>query len=138
MIQEEKTIRFEDFAAVPRDSGEVLGKVLYYSLSSILIDREELKELCDDMGISFSSRSSFGDAFRSATGDVYDRRVVKTVERPPDLQGLLSGQQGSQRLGDLPELVKETVLEDTNRYRKLANITFRKDSKVFSFDNPGV
>ena len=36
MIQEEKTIRFEDFAAVPRDSGEVLGKVLYYSLSSIL------------------------------------------------------------------------------------------------------
>ena len=53
MTQEEKTIRFEDFAAVSRDRGEVLGKVLYYSLSSILIDREELKELCDDMGISW-------------------------------------------------------------------------------------
>ena len=45
MAHEEKTIRFEDFAAVPRDGAEVLGKVLYYSLSSILIDRDELKEI---------------------------------------------------------------------------------------------
>ena len=39
MLNNEKTIRFEDFAAVSQDGGDVLGKVLYYSLSSILIDR---------------------------------------------------------------------------------------------------
>lgn len=33
------------------------------------------------------------------------------------------------------ELVKETVHEDTNEYRKLANITFNKTSKLFSYDN---
>ena len=135
MIQEEKTIRFEDFAAVPRDSGEVLGKVLYYSLSSILIDREELKELCDDMGISFSSRSSFGDAFRSATGDVYDRRVVKTDDGPQIFKVYCRDNKAPNASVISRELVKETVLEDTNRYRKLANITFNKTSKLFSYDN---
>ena len=46
MLNNEKTIRFEDFAAVSQDGGDVLGKVLYYSLSSILIDRDELESLC--------------------------------------------------------------------------------------------
>lgn len=50
MLNNEKTIRFEDFAAVSQDGGDVLGKVLYYSLSSILIDRDELESLCDAVG----------------------------------------------------------------------------------------
>ena len=50
MLNNEKTIRFEDFAAVSQDGGDVLGKVLYYSLSSILIDRDELESLCDTVG----------------------------------------------------------------------------------------
>ena len=33
------------------------------------------------------------------------------------------------------ELVKETVREDTNGYRKLANISFTKEGGVFSYDN---
>ena len=45
MLNNEKTIRFEDFAAVSQDGGDVLGKVLYYSLSSILIDRDEILKL---------------------------------------------------------------------------------------------
>ena len=135
MTQEEKTIRFEDFAAVPRDSKEVLGKVLYYSLSSILIERGDLQELCGSMGISFSSRSSFADAFRSATGDVYDRKVIKTDDGPQIFKVYCRDNKAPNASVISRELVKETVLENTNRYRKLANITFRKDSKVFSFDN---
>ena len=109
MLNNEKTIRFEDFAAVSQDGGDVLGKVLYYSLSSTLIDRDELESLCDAVGFpkGRSNRTAMGDAFRSATGDIYERR----------------------------ELVKETVHEDTNEYRKLANITFNKTSKLFSYDN---
>ncbi|MFR8542926.1 MAG: DUF6744 family protein [Enterocloster sp.] len=55
------------------------GKVLYYSLSSILIDRDELESLCDAVGFpkGRSNRTAMGDAFRSATGDIYERRVVK-------------------------------------------------------------
>ena len=96
MLNNEKTIRFEDFAAVSQDGGDVLGKVLYYSLSSILIDRDELESLCDAVGFP-KGRSN-----RTA------------ISR---------------------ELVKETVHEDTNEYRKLANITFNKTSKLFSYDN---
>lgn len=135
MLSSEKTIHFEDFAAVPRDSGDVLGKVLYYSLSSILIDREELKQLCDAMGFPFSSRASFGDAFRSATGDVYDRKVVKTDGGPQIFKVYCRDNKASNAAVISRELVKETVHENTNEYRKLANITFRKDGKVFGFDN---
>lgn len=84
MLNNEKTIRFEDFAAVSQDGGDVLGKVLYYSLSSILIDRDELESLCDAVGFpkGRSNRTAMGDAFRSATGDIYERRVVKTDSGP--------------------------------------------------------
>ena len=84
MLNNEKTIRFEDFAAVSQDGGDVLGKVLYYSLSSILIDRDELESLCDAVGFpkGRSNRTAMGDAFRSATGDIYERRVVKTASGP--------------------------------------------------------
>lgn len=37
---ERKNYQMQDFAAVREDSAEVLGKVLYFSLSSILIERE--------------------------------------------------------------------------------------------------
>ena len=33
------------------------------------------------------------------------------------------------------ELVKETVREDTNEYKKMANISFSKDGGIFSYDN---
>ena len=72
MLNNEKTIRFEDFAAVSQDGGDVLGKVLYYSLSSILIDRDELESLCDAVG------------YLRAPGS-------ENRQRPTDLQGVLPG-----------------------------------------------
>ena len=135
MAHEEKTIRFEDFAAVPRDGGEVLGKVLYYSLSSILIDRDELKEICDGLGLPASSRASFGDAFRSATGDIYDRKVFRTCDGPRIIKVYCRENKAANAAVISRELVKETVREDTNEYRKLANLTFRKDSGAFGYDN---
>ena len=137
MLNNEKTIRFEDFAAVSQDGGEVLGKVLYYSLSSILIDRDELESLCDAVGFpkSRSNRTAMGDAFRSATGDIYKRQVVKTDSGPQILKVYCRDNQGGNASVISRELVKETVHEDTNEYRKLANITFNKTSKLFSYDN---
>lgn len=137
MLQEDKTVRFENFAAVSHDGGEVLGKVLYYSLSSVLIDREELKKLCDavDFPASGSNRIAMGDAFRSATGDIYERKVVKTDAGPQIFKVYCRDNKAPNGAVISRELVKETVHEDTNEYRKLANITLSKDSKVFSYDN---
>ena len=135
MLNNEKTIRFEDFAAVSQDGGDVLGKVLYYSLSSILIDRDELESLCDAVGFpkGRSNRTAMGDAFRSATGDIYERRVVKTDSGPQIFKVYCRDNKGGNASVISRELVKETVHEDINEYRKLANTTFNKTSKLFSY-----
>lgn len=84
MNQTNNTIQFSQFAAVSKDSDEVLGKILYYTLSSILIDREVLARLCDTVDFPYKPirRSSLADAFRSATGDIYHRLVVKDAGVP--------------------------------------------------------
>ena len=69
---EQKTYQFQDFAAVHQDGQGVLGKILYYSLSNILIDKEKMIELCASVGFPYqpTNRSAKADAFRSATGDI--------------------------------------------------------------------
>ena len=39
---EQKTLQLHNFAAVQKDGNSVLGKVLYYSLSNILIGKDEV------------------------------------------------------------------------------------------------
>lgn len=122
--------------AADGDETHVLGKFLYFSLSSILIEKGELSQLCTDLGIPYSggSRVSVSDAFRSATGDIRARVVARRYgeqqiyqvycrdnERTP---GVLSR-----------ELVKETVNQQTNQYEKLANVSYDKQDCVFRSDN---
>lgn len=122
--------------AADGDESHVLGKFLYFSLSSILIEKGELSQLCTDLGIPYSggSRVSVSDAFRSATGDIRARVVAQRYgeqqiyqvycrdnERTP---GVLSR-----------ELVKETVNQQTNQYEKLANVSYDKQDCVFRSDN---
>jgi hypothetical protein len=38
------------FVAVQDDGEGVLGKILYYSLSSVLIEKETLARICDELG----------------------------------------------------------------------------------------
>ena len=60
-----------DFVAASQgDAQNMLGKFLYFSLSNLLVEKVQLSELCESMGISYSggTRLSVADAFRSATG----------------------------------------------------------------------
>ena len=133
---EQKTYQLQDFAAVQQDGQGVLGKVLYYSLSNILIDKKKMIELCASVGFPYqpTNRSAKADAFRSATGDIYERRVLKT---DCGLQIFKVYCRDNKAPGGVisRELVKETVREDTNGYRKIANISFTKEGGVFSYDN---
>ena len=51
------------------DKAHMLGKFLYFSLSSLLVERETLKKLCEDIGIPYAggTRLSVGDADRKST-----------------------------------------------------------------------
>lgn len=71
-------LKFEDMtAAASGDSQNMLGKLLYFSLPSVLVDKDDLRQLCVDMNIPYAggNRLSVSDAFRSATGDVRDRII---------------------------------------------------------------
>ena len=127
MNQTNNTIQFSQFAAVSKDSDEVLGKILYYTLSSILIDREVLARLCDTVDFPYKPirRSSLADAFRSATGDIYHRLVVKDAGVPQIINVYCRDNRGPKGIISR-ELVKETLHEDTNEYKKLANISLPK------------
>ena len=133
---EQKTLKIQDFAAVQKDGNGVLGKVLYYSLSSILIDKEKFSELCQSVDFPYqpTRRTALADAFRSATGDIYERMVLKTDSGPQVFKVYCRDNRAPGGVISR-ELIKETVYEDTNEYKKLANISFTKEGGIFSYDN---
>ena len=122
--------------AASGDRNNMLGKLLYFSLSNILIEKDKLNELCDSLGIYHggSRRVSVADAFKSATGDVRDR-IVKKVggQQQIYLVYCRDNRHSGQVLSR--ELVKETLNRETNQYEKLANISFDKTYGSFSTDN---
>lgn len=118
---EQKTLKIQDFAAVQNDGNGVLGKVLYYSLSNILIDKEKFGELCASIGFPYqpTRRTALADAFPSATGDIYERLVMKT-DSGPQIFKIYCRDNKAPHGTISRELIKETVHEDTNDYKKLA------------------
>jgi len=121
-------MNMNNFAAVQNDGEGVLGKLLYYSLSSILIDKDKLEEICAQINFPYtaSRRVALADAFRSATGDIYES---KTVKGPFGTQVYKVYCRDNQSTRDTisRELVKETLDSRSNEYKKLANITFSRD-----------
>ena len=118
------------------DKGHMLGKFLYFSLSNLLVEKEALAKLCDEMDIPYTGgkRLSVADAFRSATGDIRERYPVTTMG---ETHIYLAYCRDNKHTADIlsRELVKETLNQRTNQYEKLANISFDKRDHVFRCDN---
>ena len=131
-------IRLENFMGVASgEKANMLGKLLYFSLSSLLIDRQALADLCESMGIYYAGakRLSVVDAFRSATSDVKDRIVSKASGSTKIYLVYCRDNQRVSYGNVSRELVKETLNADTNRYEKLANINLDRNSGYFGYDN---
>ncbi|MBQ1207976.1 MAG: hypothetical protein IIX65_05555, partial [Lachnospiraceae bacterium] len=130
-------LNMNDFlGAAEADSKHVLGKFLYFSLANLLVGKEELSELCDNMGIPYTSgnRVSVSDAFRSATGDI---RVRVPVTEKGETNIYLAYCRDNKHTTKIlsRELVKETLNSQTNQYEKLANISYDKADNTFRCDN---
>ena len=126
-----------DFVAAGQgDKEHMLGKFLYFSLANLLVDKQELSKLCEDMGIPYSggTRVSVGDAFRSATGDIRERIPV-TIMGETNIY--LAYCRDNKHTPDVlsRELVKETLNQKTNNYQKLANISYDKRDGIFRAEN---
>ena len=128
-------MNFKDVVvATSGENRHMLGKFLYFSLANVLIEKEKLSELCDSLGMPYAGgkRLSLADAFRSATGDIQDRiSVVRDGEHKIYVVYCRDNQRGAEQISR--ELVKETLNQHTNQYRKLANIRLDKQDHVFSY-----
>ena len=126
----------EFIGAATGDKRHMLGKFLYFSLSNLLVEKEELSALCESMGIAYAgcNRLSVSDAFRSATGDIRER-VPVTTDGETNIY-LAYCRDNKHTAGILSrELVKETLNRHTNQYEKLANISYDKADGIFRCDN---
>lgn len=133
----EKTINMNEFLAASNgDKEHMLGKFLYFTLANLLVEKEALSDLCESMGIPYAggNRLSVSDAFRSATGDIRERIPVTSMgESHIYLAYCRDNKRTSGVLSR--ELVKETLNQQTNRYEKLANISYDKEDGIFRCDN---
>lgn len=123
----------DQFIAVAGDTSSVLGKIVYFSLADIMIDRDKLKEICDSMGVPYygGSRQTDTNAFRRATSDISDRikadgHIYKIYCRDNEKDGEVLSR----------ELVKETLDVSTNRYAKLANIQYASTTSQLLLASP--
>ena len=123
--------------AASGDEAHVLGKFLYFSLANILVDKQELANLCDSiLGIDYKggSRLSVSDAFRSATGDIRERITVRHGGEQNICEVYCrDNKRAVDKLSR--ELVKETLNLHTNQYRKLANLHYDKADQSFGYDD---
>ena len=69
---------FQDIlGAANGDKASVLGKFLYFSLANILVEKEALAQLCEDLNIPYSGSKRISVRMRS----VPQRAISKTESR---------------------------------------------------------
>lgn len=123
--------------ATEGDKSHMLGKFLYFSLANLLVEKDTLSKLCEDMGIPYAggTRLSVADAFRSATGDIKQRVPVTSMGETNIYLAYCRDNKRPSASVLSRELVKETMHQETNQYEKLANISYDKDDGLFRCDN---
>lgn len=110
------------------DESQLLGKFLYYSLADVLVQKEDFERICTALDFPYTGRRiSVVDAFKNATGKV-TRRTVAGASGSQEIFRIYC--RDNMRDGNLysRELVRETVGLRTNRYDKLANICYDRDT----------
>lgn len=113
---------------------EIMGKYMYYSLPTMVVKLERVKEICEQIGFPINPGEgiSITDAYRSATGGIYER-LEETQNGERKIVRIYC-RDNKRAEGDIfsRELVEETLYESTNSYKKLANITLDKTSGELS------
>lgn len=121
------------FMAINTEDGkseEVMGKYMYYSLPNLIVKADAVKRICEQIGfpIELNDKISVTDAYRSATGEIYDR-IEEVIDGEKKITRIYCRDNKRSESDVISrELVEETLYESTNTYRKLANIILDKTS----------
>jgi fructosamine-3-kinase len=130
--------QINNFMAVREDGEGVLGKLLYFSIGNVLIDKEVFNQTGLDMDLpkTGGTRTSITDAFKSATGDLYDRQVIKDTDSAKVVKVYCRDNDRTEAGILQRELVLEILGAETNRYNKMANLRVQKETGDFTYDVP--
>lgn len=127
----------ENLMAVQDKTKGIIGKFLYYSTSNILIKKSEFIEI----GMSFGlpkykpAKESKSGAYRNATTAIKDRITIKDGAGMRIYRIYCRDNKREDATHIYRELVKETLGSRTNEYKKLANISFDKETEIMYCEN---
>ncbi len=133
--------KFEDFIAVKTEGGssaEVLGKYMYYSLPKLVVKMDSVRDICNqiDFPVWGNDNISVTDAYRSATGAIYERIVEKISDAEERITKIYCRDNMRIESNTISrELVEETLDGRTNTYKKLANIVLNKTTRTLFLDD---
>lgn len=129
--------KMESFIAVQEHTDGIIGKLLYYSTSNILVERTKFIEIGQSFGLPKCkpAKESKSGAYRNATTAIKDRIQVKDGSGTRVYRIYCRDNKKEDATHIYRELVKETLNSRTNEYTKLANIIFDKESETIYCDN---
>lgn len=127
----------QSYIGVNEGSGGIIGKLLYYSTSNILIPKNTFAELgkAFDLPKIKPSRESPSSAYRYATTALKERIVNKDASGTYIYRIYCRDNKQDTAKVICRELVKETLNSTTNNYKKLANIVFDRSTEEMYYDN---
>lgn len=130
------TINFKEMitTAGSINQSDLLGKMVYYSLSDVLIDRTEFERIraACNIGGRAGTKISAANAFRAATGDIRGR-----VESGGHNCKVYFRDNKQKKNQISRELVLEELGDHTNLYTKAANIIFLRRDETLRLENTG-
>ncbi len=118
-------------------SADILGKYMFYSLPTMVVKLDKVKEICEQINfpISVNDNISITDAYRSATGAIYDR-IEETVGGAEKVSRIYCRDNMRIKQSFVSrELVEETLNDTTNSYKKLANIILNKETGEITLED---
>lgn len=118
-------------ATTDQNTDGFLGYLLYYSISGVLVPREKLIKVGEDMGLTKvkPARESKSNAYRKATTAIKDRIVLKTPYNTNIYRVYCRDNKKEDTNYLRRQLVKETLDGTENHFQKVASIVFDKETE---------
>lgn len=130
-------MEMNNIMAVAEGTEGILGKLFYYTLNGILVEKETLKRIGADMGLPkiCPARESKASAYHRATAALRDRVTMKSSNGLKIYSVYCRNNKNDSKEMLCRELVKETPQAETNEYLKLANIVYDVGADVVGYGN---
>lgn len=127
----------QSFMGVNEGNSGIIGKLLYYSTSNILIPKNTFVQLGEAFNLPKvkPARESKSSAYRYATTALKERIVTKDQNGTHIYRIYCRDNKQDTSAVICRELVKETLDSTTNNYKKLANIAFKRETEEMYYDN---